>query len=113
MMGGEAVDNFVERAVTAASDDEAAVLGGGAGGNLCGVAGAGGCGEGGVNASGGEDVARLVELSASAVAAVAGVGIVDHLGVLEVGGHAGFNSSPCVSEKDSFYIIAGRFRASD
>ena len=89
LMGGEAVDDFVERAVTAAGDDEAALFGGGARGDFGGVTWAGGFGEVGVNAARGEDVARFVELAATAVAAAAGVGIVDEKRVLEVGGHLG------------------------
>lgn len=112
LMGGEAINNFVERAVASAGDDEAAIFGGGAGGDFGGVAGPGGFGELGVNAARGEDVARFVEQAATAVAAIAGVGVVDEKCVLKVGGHAGFSSSPQVSQKHSFYIIAGRFRAS-
>src|SRR5215472_14967005 len=88
LMGGEAVDDFVERAVPAASDDEAAVFGGGAGGDFRGMAGAGGFGEVSVNTAAGENVARPVEQTATAVAAVAGVGVVDHQGVLQVCGHS-------------------------
>src|SRR5579859_2608295 len=87
LAAGEAVDNFVERAIAAAGDDEAAFFGGGAGGDFGGVAGAGGFGEVGVNAARGENVARLVEQAATAVAAAASVGIVDEKRVLKVGGH--------------------------
>ena len=69
LMAGEAVDDFVERAVATAGDDKAAIFGGGAGGDFGGVARAGGFGEVGVNAARGEGVARFVEQAATAVAA--------------------------------------------
>jgi hypothetical protein len=87
LVSGEAVDDFVERAVAAAGDDQAAIFGGGARGNLGGVAGAGGFGEVRVNAARGENVARFVEQAAASVAAVAGIGIVDEKRVLEAGDH--------------------------
>jgi hypothetical protein len=87
LAGGEAVDDFVERAVTAAGDDEAAIFGSGTSGDFGGVAGAGGFGEVGVNPAGGKDVAGFVEQAAAAVAAVAGVGVVDQKRVLEGGSH--------------------------
>src|SRR5438874_11803695 len=59
LLGSKPVDDFVERAVTAASDDEAAIFGSGARGDFGGVAGAGGFGELGVDAARSKDVARL------------------------------------------------------
>ena len=82
VVSGEAVDDFVERAVTAASDDEAAIFFGGAGGNFGGVAGPGGFGEVGVDAAGSKNVAGLVDEAATAGSAVAGVRVVYHEGVL-------------------------------
>src|SRR6266705_1391887 len=87
LMGGEAVDDFVERAVAAAGDDEAAILGGGARGDFGGMPGAGRFGEVGVNAARGKDVAGLIEQTATRATTVSGVGVVDQQGVLEFGGH--------------------------
>ena len=82
LVRGESVDDFIERAVAAASDDEPAIFGGGAGGDFRGVAGAGGFGEVGVNAAGGEDVAGFVNQATTAVAAISSVGVVDQQRVL-------------------------------
>ncbi len=100
---GEAVDDFVERAVATAGDDEAAILGCGARGNFRGVPGTGGFGEVGVNAAGGEDMARAVEQAATAMAAVAGVGVVNEERVLEVGCHS--CSSPSRDVLQSIHSI--------
>jgi hypothetical protein len=81
-MGGEAVDDFVERAVAAAGDDEAAILRGGARGDFGGMAGSGRFGEVSVNAACGKDVARLIEQTATRAATVSGFGVVDQQGVL-------------------------------
>jgi len=93
LMGGEAVDDFVERAVATASDDEAAIFGSGARGDFRGVARAGGFGEVGVNAAGGEDMARLVEQTATAMTAIAGVGVVNQESILKDGGHCWLSCS--------------------
>src|SRR5215472_2174539 len=87
VMAGETVNDFVERAVAPAGDDEATVFFGGARGDLGGVAGTGGFGEVGVNAACGENVARLIEQVVTAAAAVAGVRVVDHQRVLQVSSH--------------------------
>jgi len=88
LMSGEAVDDFVQRAVAAAGDDQAAVFVSGAGSDFGSMAGAGGFGEVGVNAARSENVARFVEQAAAAVAAVTGVGVVDQECVLQILGHA-------------------------
>ena len=98
LVSGEAVDDFVERAVAATGDDEAAPFRGGARGDFRGVARTGGFGDVGVNAAGGKDAARLVEQAATSVAAIAGVGIVDQQRVLKVGGHSGSTCSQDVSQ---------------
>ena len=82
LMSGEAVDDFIERAIAAAGDDQAAIFGSGARGDFDGVARAGGFGEVGVDAAVGENVASLVEEAAASMAAVAGVGVVDEERVL-------------------------------
>jgi len=110
VMSGEAVDDFVERAIATTGDNQAAVFFGGPRGDFDGVAGAGGFGEFSVNATRGENVARLVEQPAACVAtAIAGVGVVDHQCVLEVSRHSGSRSCPLVSQKHSFYIISADF----
>ena len=93
LVSGEAVDDFVERAVAAARDDEAAIFGSGARGDFRGVARAGGFGEVGVNAAGGEDMARLVEQTATAMTAIAGVGVVNQESILKDGGHCWLSCS--------------------
>ena len=79
----KAVDDFVERAVAAASDDELALLANCLLGNFCGVAGAGGFREVGVNAVRSKNLASLVDEFAPAVATVSSVGIVNQKGVLD------------------------------
>ena len=88
LMSGEAVDDFVERAVAAAGDDELAAFIGGLRSNFRGVAGAGGFGEIGLDAAGGKNMTSGVERAASSVAAVAGVGVVNQQSVLQVSGHS-------------------------
>ena len=83
----EAIDDFVERAVATAGDDELAAIPDGLLGNLHGVAGAGGFGEFGVNAIGGQDAARLIEQAAAPVTAVPRVGVVDQERVLKLSLH--------------------------
>jgi hypothetical protein len=59
----------------------------GAMGDFDGVAGAGGFGEVGVDATVGEDTARFIERALAATPAVAGVGVVDQERVLYCFGH--------------------------
>src|SRR5580693_4996234 len=80
-LGGEAVDDFIEGAVAAAGDDQAAAFVCGIAGDFSGVAGAGGFGEVGFDAATGENAARFIEQAAAAGAAVAGVGVVDQKSV--------------------------------
>jgi len=53
-VGGKTVNDFIEGTVAAAGDDQAAAFIGGAGGDFCGVAGAGGFGEFGFDATSGK-----------------------------------------------------------
>lgn len=74
---GEAVDDFVESAVSAAGDNELAAFLAGAQGDFGGVARTGGFGQVGFNAALCEDFAGFIELFAAAIAATTGVGVVD------------------------------------
>src|SRR5207245_7508238 len=76
LVGGQAVDDFVERAVAAAGNDEAAAFGGGALGDFRSMARAGGFRKFRFDAAGGENVARGIERAAAAFDTVAGVGVV-------------------------------------
>ena len=77
LLGGEAVDDFVERAVAAAGNDKLAAFGSGAVGDFRGVARAGGLGDLRGDAAARKNMARLVQRSAAGMAAVAGVGVVN------------------------------------
>lgn len=79
----KAVDDFVERAVSTAGDDELALLANCLLGKVCGVAGAVGFREVGVNTVRSKNLASLVDEFASAVATVSSVGIVNQKGVLD------------------------------
>src|ERR1700756_1320854 len=61
LVGGEAVDDFIECAAAAASDDQAAAFGGGVPGDFRGVPGASGFCEFGIDTAGSENVACGVE----------------------------------------------------
>src|SRR5258708_21668874 len=77
LVGGEAVDDFVESPVAAAGDDQAAAFGGGAPGDLGGLARAGGFRKLGFDAAGGKNVAGGIERAAGAFGSSPGVGIVN------------------------------------
>jgi len=81
--GGQAVDDFVERAVAAAGNDELAVFTDGLLSDLGGMAGTSGLGKLGFDAIGRQDATGLVEQLAPAITAVAGVGIVNEKSVME------------------------------
>ena len=83
LMSGEAVDDFVERAIAAAGDDQAAAFGGGALGDFGSVARASGFGEFGFDAAQGENIAGSVERATAAFAPSTGVGIVNQQRVFE------------------------------
>ncbi len=97
LMSCEAVDDFVERAVATASNDEAAAFVGGALGDLSGVARAGGFGEIGVDAAGGKNMASGIKGAFAAVAAAPSVGIVNQQSVLEIRRHVRYASLPFVA----------------
>ncbi len=94
----QAVDDFVERAITAAGNDEAAALGGGTLGNFRGMAWASGFLKFGFDAAGGKNVARGIESAAAALATVAGIGIVNQQSVSEICGHRWFRFMPFVRQ---------------
>src|SRR5437660_4798585 len=98
LVGGQAVDDFVERAVAAAGNDEAAAFGGGALGNFRSMAWAGGFRKFGFDAARGENVARGIERAAAAFATSAGVGVVNQQSVSEICGHRWFKSMPFVRQ---------------
>ncbi len=77
LLGGQAVDNFIERAVAAAGDDELAAFGSGAVGDFRGVTRAGGFRDFRLNTTRSKNAARLVQCTAAGMAAVASVGVVD------------------------------------
>src|SRR4029077_4299264 len=87
LVGGEAVDDFIERAVATASDDQAAAFVGGALGDLSGVARAGGFSEIGVDPAGGKNMASRIERATAAFAAATSVGIVNQQSVSEIRRH--------------------------
>ncbi len=97
LLGGEAVDDFIERAVAAASDDQPAAFAGGAARDFRGMAWAGGFGELGVDTSGGKNMASRIERATPAVAAAAGVGIVNQQSVSEIRHHSRSSSLPFVA----------------
>src|SRR5947207_988358 len=98
LVGGQAVDDFVERAVATAGDDEAAAFGGSAPRDFRGVARARSFREFGLDAAGGENVARGIERAAPPLAAVAGVGVVNQQSVPEICGHRWLKSTPFVRQ---------------
>jgi len=97
LLGREAVDDFVESAVAAAGDDEAAAFVGGAGSDFRGMARAGGFGEIRMDASSGKNVASGIERATAALAASAGVRVVNQQGVSEIRRHSQTGSLPFVA----------------
>ncbi len=98
LVGGQAVDDFVERAVAAAGNDEAAAFGGRALGDFRGMARAGSFREFGFDAARGENVACGIERAATAFASSTGVGIVNQKSVLEISGHRWFRVTSFVHQ---------------
>src|SRR5467141_1502448 len=74
LVSGEAVDDFIEGAIAAAGDDQAAAFGGGALGDFRGVARAGGFRKVGFDAAGGKNVTSRIERALAAFASAPGVG---------------------------------------
>ena len=96
----KAVDDFVERAVATAGDYKLALLANCLLGQVCGVAGAVGFREVGVNAVRSKNVASLVDEFAPAVTTVSSVGIVNQKGVLDERVHVqSFRQLNIVAEK--------------
>ena len=85
LLASEAVDDFIERAVAAAGDDELAAFFSSAHGDISGVARARCFGEVGFNPAGCEDTACFIEFLATRTAAAAGVGVVNQKCVAQVG----------------------------
>jgi len=81
--GSEAVDDFVERAIAAASNHELTMFADGLLGDLNGVARAGGLCEFGFDAVGRENASGLVEKSAASIAAIASVRVMNEERVLK------------------------------
>src|SRR6266481_2183134 len=90
LIRGKAVDDFVEGAIAAAGDDQAAAFGGGALGDFRGVARAGGFSEFGIDTAGSKNVACGVERAEAALASAAGVGVVNQQSVLKTCSHRWF-----------------------
>jgi len=67
LVGCQTVDDFIERAVTAAGDHEAAAFGGGAQGDFGGVTRASGFREFGLDAASGKNMAGRIERAAAAM----------------------------------------------
>jgi hypothetical protein len=80
---GQAIDDFVERAIAAAGDDELTPVTHGLLSYFRSVSRAGGFGKIGLDTVGGENLARLVDQPPPPIAAIAGVGVVDQNGVLD------------------------------
>jgi hypothetical protein len=98
LVGGEAVDDFVESAVAAAGDDQAAAFGGSALCNFRGVARAGGLRKFGFDATSGKNMASRIKRAAAAVASAAGVGIVNQQSVSKIRSHRWFKATPFVPQ---------------
>jgi len=77
LLASQAVDHFIESTVAAASDDELATLVASTKSNFGGITRAGGFGEVGFNAAGGEDAARFVQFLAAGIAAAPRVRVVN------------------------------------
>src|SRR6266849_3426103 len=92
----EAVDDFIERAVATAGDNEPAAFGGGAMRDFGGVARAGSFREFGVDAADGKNMAGGIERAPANPAAVAGVGIVNQQSVAEISVHSSSGYTPFV-----------------
>src|SRR6266404_4011158 len=90
------VDDFVQRAVTAAGDDEVAAFVGCALRDFGGMPRAGGFREIGFDPAAGKNAARLVEQAPAAAAAVAGVRIVNQQSVSKSESHRWFKDVPFV-----------------
>jgi len=94
LLGSQAVDDFVERAVAATGDDELAAVARGLLRDFRSVARAGSFGEFGFDAVGGKDAAGLVEQASPAVTAESGVRVVDQQSVLVLRVHGLPSSGP-------------------
>src|SRR5260370_34931798 len=77
LVGGEAVHDFVQMAVPSTCNNQTAAFAGSAGGDIGGMARAGGVRGVGVGAAGRKNVPGLIQHAAAAMAAVAGIGIVN------------------------------------
>src|SRR6266700_5346902 len=86
-LSGQAVDDFIQRAVAAAGTDELTTFGGGAPRDLRGIARCSGFGEFCFDAAQGKNAPRGIERAAASWAAVAGIGIVNQESVLQFSGH--------------------------
>src|SRR6266446_1529646 len=96
-LGGQAVDDFIQRAVAAAGNDELTTFGGGAPRDLGGIARCSGFGEFCFDAPEGENAPGGVERAAASSAAVTGVRIVNQQRVAQFGGHPCCRGLPFVT----------------
>src|SRR6266851_2926378 len=96
-LSGQAVDDFIQRAVAAAGNDELTTFGGGAPRDLGGIARCGGFGEFCFDAAQGENAPRGVERAAASSAAVTGVRIVNQQRVVQFGAHPCCRGLPFVT----------------
>src|SRR5216684_8899714 len=86
-LNGQAVDDFIQRAVAAAGNDELTTFGGGAPRDVGGIARCGGFGKFCFDAAQGKNAPRGIERAAASSAAIAGIGIVNQQRVAQFGGH--------------------------
>ena len=87
LLASEAVDDFVERTIAAAGDDELAALVAGTKSDFGGVARTGCFGEVGFDAAGSEDAASFVEIFAAVCASTTSVWIVNQERVAKLRRH--------------------------
>src|SRR5258708_92334 len=98
LVGCQAVDDFIERAVATAGDDKAAAFVSGAGCDFGGMARAGGFGKFGFDAASGKNVARRIERATAAFTAVASVGIVNQQSISQISVHLWSRYTPFVHQ---------------
>jgi hypothetical protein len=96
VVASKSVDDFIQSAVAAAGNYQAAAFGSGAMGDFCGMSRAGGFRELGFDAASGKNMARRLEREPAFAAASAGVGVVNQQSVSQISGHQWPGASPFV-----------------
>src|SRR6266568_557084 len=96
-LSGQAVDDFIQRAVAAAGNHELTTFGGGAPRDVGGIARCGGFSEFCFDAAQGKDAPRGVEVATPAAAGVTGVRVVNQQRVAQFGGHPCCRGLPFVT----------------